>query len=284
MKTVNSLSGGKTSSYLAVHYPADYEVFAVVCADDHNAGRDLDKWLVRKVNEKLEKQSSNSRWPEFRATTEDPRTLTAILDLEQKIGREIIWLRGMGWEEMVKKRKAIPNKNKRFCTSVMKIQPIFEYCYNFIGLPVDMRVGFRYDEEHRRNTFKDTYKYANRCEYRPKSATWIHRWEEMVWRVGSFPLVDNKITHFQVANYWEMQGIEFPPDSNCQNCFWKHPQQLRKNMDENPAIMQWSKVLEEMHDHTFNDEYSLLQIEKMGIQETFAFGGGSGCQAGFCTD
>jgi hypothetical protein len=97
-------------------------------------------------------------------------------------------------------------------------------------------------------------------------------------------LVDNKITHFQVANYWEMQGIEFPPDSNCQNCFWKHPQQLRKNMDENPAIMQWSKVLEEMHDHTFNDEYSLLQIEKMGIQKTFAFGGGSGCQAGFCTD
>jgi diphthamide synthase (EF-2-diphthine--ammonia ligase) len=34
--TINSLSGGKTSSYLAVHYPADIEVFAVVCIDDHN--------------------------------------------------------------------------------------------------------------------------------------------------------------------------------------------------------------------------------------------------------
>jgi diphthamide synthase (EF-2-diphthine--ammonia ligase) len=34
MKTVNSLSGGKTSSYLAVHYPADYNVFSLVRTDD----------------------------------------------------------------------------------------------------------------------------------------------------------------------------------------------------------------------------------------------------------
>ena len=27
MKTVNSLSGGKTSSYIAANYPADYDVF-----------------------------------------------------------------------------------------------------------------------------------------------------------------------------------------------------------------------------------------------------------------
>ena len=34
MKTVNSLSGGKTSSYMAVHYPADYNVFALVTTLD----------------------------------------------------------------------------------------------------------------------------------------------------------------------------------------------------------------------------------------------------------
>ena len=34
MKTVNSLSGGKTSSYIAIHYPADYNVFALVHSDD----------------------------------------------------------------------------------------------------------------------------------------------------------------------------------------------------------------------------------------------------------
>jgi hypothetical protein len=30
MITVNSLSGGKTSSYMAKHYPADFNVFALV--------------------------------------------------------------------------------------------------------------------------------------------------------------------------------------------------------------------------------------------------------------
>ena len=55
MKTVNSLSGGKTSSYIAVHYPADIEVFALCCIDSHNAGRDIDKLLMQMTNDKLQK-------------------------------------------------------------------------------------------------------------------------------------------------------------------------------------------------------------------------------------
>ena len=34
MKTVNSLSGGKTSTYIAIHYPADYNVFSLVRTND----------------------------------------------------------------------------------------------------------------------------------------------------------------------------------------------------------------------------------------------------------
>ena len=30
MKTINSLSGGKTSSFIAANYPADYNIFALV--------------------------------------------------------------------------------------------------------------------------------------------------------------------------------------------------------------------------------------------------------------
>lgn len=36
MKTVNSISGGKTSAYIAANYPADYNVFALVRTDDNN--------------------------------------------------------------------------------------------------------------------------------------------------------------------------------------------------------------------------------------------------------
>ena len=35
MKTINSLSGGKTSSYIAANYPADYNVFALVRIEDN---------------------------------------------------------------------------------------------------------------------------------------------------------------------------------------------------------------------------------------------------------
>ncbi|MCA4783375.1 hypothetical protein IF125_14160 [Empedobacter stercoris] len=69
MKTVNSLSGGKTSSYLAYHYPADLEIFSLVCIDSHNAGIHLDKKLVQMANDKLQKYCSDQN--EFVATSED---------------------------------------------------------------------------------------------------------------------------------------------------------------------------------------------------------------------
>lgn len=282
MKTVNSLSGGHTSSYLEVHYPSDYSLFALVCINDRNAGRDLDKKLVQMANDRLQKYCSH--WPEFVATSEDPIILKTMFELEQITGREIIWLRGMAWEDMLRFKKAIPNMNKRFCTTIMKMQPIFEFLYMHTELPVKMRVGYRWDEMERAGTFTEAWKYATHCEYQEKSNRWIHRWKEIPWRVGEFPLIEDKVMHHHVRNFWKGKPIEFPEDSNCQNCFWKDPQQLRKNFDTNAPIMYWSAIQEELYDRTFKDTHSLLEIANMGIQLDFVFGTGTGCQAGFCTN
>lgn len=282
MKTVNSLSGGRTSSYLAYHYPADLEIFSLVCIDSHNAGRKLDKKLVQMANDKLKKYSSHQN--EFVATSEDPIILKTMFDLEQIIGREIIWLRGLGWEQMMSLKKAIPNMNKRFCTTIMKMWPIFEFLFLYHSLPVKMRVGYRYDELERMYRFSDVWKYATHCEYREKSNTWIHRWKEIIWRIGEFILIDNKVSHMHVVDFWKNFEIQFPKDSNCQNCFWKSEQQLRKNFEKNPEIMFWSAIQEDLYGHTFKDNNSMLSISKLGIQLDFNFGTGSGCQAGFCTD
>lgn len=281
METVNSLSGGKTSSYIAANYPADYNLFALVCIDCHNAGGKIDKKIKQMVNDKLQKYSRH--WPEFVATSEDPKILKAMFDLEQMIGKEIIWLRGMGWEAAIDFQHSIPNMFKRWCTEFFKIQPIFEFLYTYTELPVIMNIGFRYDEKERAENFTTSFKYTDRCEYRPKSNTWIHRWKEKEWRVGNFPLITDKIIHPIIQKYWANKGIDFPLDSNCQNCFWKDEQQLRKNFETNNPIMQWSKVMEAMADYTFKD-MSMLQIEKLSIQQEFFFGTGAGCQAGFCTD
>lgn len=93
MKTVNSISGGKTSAYIAVHYPADYEVFSLVCIDDKNC-KPKDTLINTYVNLKLEKFAPE--YGEFIATAEDDKTLYAMMDLEQILGREIVWVRGKG--------------------------------------------------------------------------------------------------------------------------------------------------------------------------------------------
>lgn len=282
MKTVNSLSGGKTSSYIAVHYPADVEVFALCCIDTHNAGGFIPKDMKQKVNDKLQKYCSHM--PEFRATSEDPKILKVMFDLEQMIGREIIWVRGMGWEEMIRTKHAIPNMAKRFCTTFLKMLPIFEFLYKYHELPVKMRIGYRYDEMERAGNFDQLFKYAYKCEYFEKSMKWYHRWAEIQWRIGEFPLIDDRIMHYIIKEYWEGKGIDFPEDSNCLNCFWKRPEQLRKNFDTCFQIMTWAMIMEDLQGNTFKDGLNLHQIQKLPIQLDFFFGTGSGCQAGFCTD
>jgi hypothetical protein len=282
MKTVNSLSGGKTSSYIAANYPADYEIFALCCIDSHNAGKNIDRKIKQKVNDKLQKYCSHQ--PEFVATTEDPQVLKTMFDLEQFTGREIIWLRDIGWEQMIQLKQAIPNTQKRFCTTILKMKPIFEFLYLRENLPVTMRIGYRHDEQHRKKTASNTFKYAYKCQYREKSNKWIKRWNKIFWRYNEFPLINNRINHHQVKKFWKNKNIKFPPDSNCLNCFWKQPQQLRKNFDTDNAIMQWSKIMEDLQENRFHNKLNMHQTEKLALQSNFVFSTGSGCQAGFCTD
>lgn len=267
---------------MAVHFPADYELFSLVCIDCHNAGSKIDKGIKRIVNDKLQKTSAH--WPEFVATSEDPKTIRVMLDLEQMIGREIIWLRGMGWEQMIRIKRALPNISWRFCTGILKIQPIFEYLYLFHELPTAMRIGYRYDESERKDSITTGFKFPYVNELRAKSNTRINRHKTIEWRVPEFPLIDNKVFHHQVRDFWKDKGIDFPLDSNCQNCFWKDPQQIRKNFETNPEIMYWAIIWEDLTNATFKSELSLLEASRLGIQTNFNFGTGSGCQAGHCTD
>ena len=54
MITVNSLSGGKTSSYMAVHFPADIELFSLVRTSDLSC-KFKDDSIRKIVEDKIEK-------------------------------------------------------------------------------------------------------------------------------------------------------------------------------------------------------------------------------------
>lgn len=267
MKTIHSLSGGKTSSFMALHYPADFNVFALVTIDEINC-KPLDKGIIKYVSEKLDY--------DFIATAESDLTLYAMRDLEQLLGKEIIWVKGQSYDKLNESRKALPNQMWRFCTTEMKMRPIFDWWFKNIGEKVKMGVGFRYDEKERAINFSQTFKGIT-----GKRGT-LNRWEEIEWREGWFPLIDDKITHYPIYKWAQNSGINFPEDSNCVGCFWKPIQQLRKNWDSELNKMQW--FADQEKNAQWKKEMKYEQIKKVGLQQDFFFGTGSGCQAGFCTD
>ena len=269
MKTVNSLSGGKTSSYMAVHYPADYEVFALVTIEDVNC-KPKDEAFIKFVSDKIGK--------EFIATAESDLTLKAMIDLEQKIGKGIIWVTGKTFEGLNKSRKSLPNMQWRFCTTEMKMRPIWDWWFKNIGEKIKMGIGFRYDEMERADRLSTSFKGI---VGRSKNDT-QNKWEEIEWREGYFPLIENKIIHYQVKQWADKSGIVFPADSNCVGCFHKSLQQLRKNFENEPEKMQWFSDQEKKA--RWKKEMKYSQIKKIGLQTDFIFGEGSGCDGGYCTD
>jgi hypothetical protein len=70
--TVNSISGGKTSSYMATHYPSDINVFACVLTNDKSC-LPSDKGLLREIQDKL---------PQFEGSKELDQTLINVLKVE----------------------------------------------------------------------------------------------------------------------------------------------------------------------------------------------------------
>jgi hypothetical protein len=278
MKTINSLSGGKTSSYLAVHYPADYEIFSLVCVDDAKCGHS-DKSIMKFANDKL--SNYQSTFGEFIGTVENPVILKTMIDLEQKLGKEIIWVRGDSFDQVIKKHKALPNQNQRFCTSEMKMKPIFNYCYMHTDLPIIMRVGFRWDEQHRKNSFTTEFKTSLQAN---KVNHWRHKHSLITWRVGDFPLIEDRVHTETVQSYWRNENIIFPKDSNCQMCFWKDNQQiLRNSLNCNPQI-EWAQNIEKETNRRFRFDFTIEQIKSMPMQLDFfeSDGVSSSCQMGEC--
>lgn len=267
---------------MSLHYPADYEIFSLVCIDDKNC-KPKDAKILQMVNDKLEKYGFAQKYGDFIATAEDDIILKTMFDLEQKIGRDIIWVRHLSFDKWIDKKGMLPNMGMRWCTTELKIIPICEWVVNNIEYPVLMNQGIRYDEKERMKIGKKDKEYRNKIII-GKHDSGKNKWKEFFWAIANYPLVYDSVTHWKVQQYWKDQNISFPVDSNCIGCFWKDVQQLRKNWDNHPLKMKWASDQEKRKNHFFKPNIDYDQIKDIGLQTEFNFGTGSGCQAGFCTD
>ena len=237
MKTVNSLSGGKTSSYIAANYPADYNVFSLVRTDDKNC-MFPDKKIRQEVSDRL--------GVEFIGTLEEDTIIYTMLDLEQFIGSKIDWVTGKTFDDAIIKTKKgtkyLPNKMARYCTTELKTIPILHWMYEEVKEPVFMRFGYRANETRR------AIKMMSKTDdegFTKVKATFTtlkdgrNSWGEYKYCKPQFPLIEYNIYKDTIEEFWKGKDVRFAYMNNCVGCWWRSPLLLKKMSDKHPKKMKW---------------------------------------------
>lgn len=219
MKTVNNVSGGKSSAFIAYHYPADYNIFSLVRTNENNC-------LF--PDAKIRQIVSDKIGCEFIGTLEMDEIIYTILDLEQLIGKKINWVTGVTFEEMVRKRKTLPSVFQRFCTSELKIEPMKKFWYENINEPIEVRIGFRANEMRRAKTMiekcTDGFIYSKFKIGKTQSGR--NKLKELKWQKPNFPLIDNGIFKDTIEEFWKDKPVRFAYKNNCVGCFERNPLML----------------------------------------------------------
>ena len=275
MKTCNSLSGGKTSSYIAVNYPADYNVFSLVRTDDKNC-LFPDAKLRQIVSDKL--------GVEFIGTLEDDTIIYTMLDLEQFIGAKIDWVTGKTFEEIIIKHgNYLPNIMTRFCTTEMKLQPIFNWWKNNFTEPIEMRIGFRANEMSRANTMIEKTNKNGFSEFKDiigKRKT-RNKWGLIEWQKPSFPLIQDAIFKDKIEEFWKGKNVRFAFMNNCVGCFHRNELLLKLMSEKHPNKFDWF-AKQETEGRTFKNGVTYEKIKKHKLQMQLFEDDFNDCDSGYC--
>lgn len=275
MKTVNSLSGGKTSSYIAVNYPADYNIFALVRTNDK-------KCLFPDAN--IRQIVSDKIGTEFIGTLEEDMIIYTMLDLEQYIGREIIWLSERTFEDVIKKHSNyLPNIMSRFCTTDMKVFPIAQWCYDNTDLPVEMRIGFRANEMSRAKTMLE--RQINGIEnfkFRVGEKNGRNQWKDLPYRKVSFPLIDEGIFKDKIEAFWKDKPVRFAYQNNCVGCFHRNELILKHMSVKAEKQFDWFVEQEQKNGCTFKNGVTYEKIKNHKLQLDLFDDDFNECDSGYC--
>ena len=278
MKTINSLSGGKTSSYIAANYPADYDVFALVRTQDQSS-----KFKDEKVRQMVEDRIQAP----FIATAEDDMIVYTMLDLEQYIGREITWVTGPTFEEVINNHGGyLPNKIDRYCTTDMKTQPIAQWRYKNIEGDAVMRFGFRANEQSRATTMLDKVNERGMTEVkiitgRTKTGN-RNRWSTIEYAKPEFPLIKAGIFKDNIEEFWRDKPVRFAYMNNCVGCWWRSPMLLSHMSNKHPEKMDWFARQEEGNKGKFRSDVSYREIINYNSQFMLFDEDFSECDSGYC--
>jgi hypothetical protein len=280
MKTVNSISGGKTSSYIAKHFPADINIFSLVRIEDKD-----NLWMKGK-DEKTRQLVSDKLGCEFIGTAEMDDIIYTILDLEQFIGTKIDWVTGKTFEQIIKDNyNYLPNKMTRYCTVEMKLKPIFNFLRENTELPIEMRIGFRPTEINRANKVLERAD-ENGIEYFETivgKRKIQNKWGKVAYRKVTFPLIENNISKDTIYNYWNDKPVRFAYRNNCVGCVNRQPLMISHMASKDIDKVNWFNKIEKETGNRFISDASFEQILKFNSQGLlFTDDDFNECDSGFC--
>jgi hypothetical protein len=280
MKTVNSLSGGKTSSYIAVKYPADYNIFSLVRTDDKNC-LFPDAKTRQIVSDRIGK--------EFIGTLEEDMIIYTMLDLEQYIGKEIIWLSDKTFDEVIGSYKMangtnyLPNQMTRFCTVDMKVKPIAQWCYDNTELPVEMRIGFRANEMSRAKTMIErAVDGIESFKFKVGEKNGRNKWKTLLYRTAVFPLIEDGTFKDTIEEFWKDKPVRFAYKNNCVGCFHRSEIFLKHMSQRDENKFQWFIDMEEKNGCTFKSGVTYKKIKDHKLQLDLFDKDFNDCDSGYC--
>ena len=279
--TVNSISGGKTSAYLMKHYPANLNVFALVRVEDKD-----NLWMKGK-DEKTRQLVSDKIGKEFNGTVEMDEIIYTILDLEQHTGQSVNWVTGETFEQVIKNHGGyLPNKMARFCTTDMKIIPIFNFIKSVTNDPVRMRIGLRPTEKNRMQTILERADENGLESFKTvigKSKNGKqNKWGLVPYRYAEFPLIDDNIQKDTIYNYWKKQNVRFAYRNNCVGCVNRNPLFLSHIANKDKKSFDWFVRQELKTGNTFNSEANYKDILRFGVQNKLFDDDFNDCDSGYC--
>jgi len=276
MIKVNSLSGGKTSSYIASNYKADFNVFSLVTTNDKNC-LFPDKKLRQIVSDKIGR--------EFIGTLEEDAIIYTMLDLEQYIGSKIDWVAGKTFENVIEKKQRLPNVVQRFCTTEMKLRPIVEWWYKNINEVIEMRIGFRANEQRRAKNMIEKLNKNGNSEFKTiigKSKNGKqNRWKIVEWQKPVFPLIKDNIRKDTIEKFWKNKNVRFAYMNNCVGCFHRSPVLLKHLSEKHENKFDWF-IKQENEKRKFKNGLKYIDIKNSFRQTKLFDDDFNECDSGYC--
>lgn len=250
--TCISFSGGRTSAYMLWRVlqsnnglPED----AIVCFA--NTGKE-DEATLQFVHDCETQWNVKIHWLEY--TSVDPKF--KVVDF-QSAARN-----GEPFEELILKRKYLPNPIARFCTGELKVLTIDRYLKSIGITEYATALGIRADEQRRAAKMTDKL----------------------------IPLVRANVTQADVQEFWKNSpfdlGLRFgngiTPLGNCDLCFLKGQNQIMSMIADKPERAIWWASMEEKIGGTFRkDRPSYSSMHKYTGQQIDMLDDSISC---FCGD